>query len=41
MIINNWGAISAYFGTLWDTIKALSAPAMDFLKALFDWSPLG
>ncbi len=26
---------------MWEAIKALSVPFLDFLKTLFDWSPLG
>lgn len=41
LIIANWASISAFFAKLWEDIKALAAPVIDFFKTMFSWSPLG
>lgn len=41
LIIANWDSISAFFAKLWEGIKALAAPVIDFFKTLFSWTPLG
>lgn len=41
LIIANWEKLAPFFSAMWELIKAYSVPAVDFLKKLFDWSPLG
>jgi TP901 family phage tail tape measure protein len=41
LIVANWETIGPFFTALWELIKALSVPFMEFMKSLFDWSPLG
>lgn len=41
LIVTNWETIGPFFTALWELIKALSVPFMEFMKSLFDWSPLG
>ena len=41
LIVANWETIGPFFTALWELIKALATPFMDFMKAVFDWSPLG
>ncbi|WRH93448.1 hypothetical protein RCC30_05525 [Pseudomonas fluorescens] len=39
MLINNWGPVSGFFAALWDVLKALAAPVIDFYATLFAYSP--
>lgn len=42
LIYDNWGAISAWFGGLWEGIKAMVSGAIDFLiNAFLTFHPLG
>lgn len=41
MIVANWEPLTGFFKALWGVVVALSTPVMDFLKVMFDWSPLG
>ena len=41
LIVANWETIGPFFTALWELIKALSVPFMEFMKGMFDWSPLG
>lgn len=41
VIIANWGPISAFFVNLWEGVKNLAAQALEGLKTLFSWTPLG
>lgn len=41
LIIANWDSISAFFAKLWEGIKALAAPVIDFFKTMFSWTPVG
>ncbi|WP_449471982.1 phage tail tape measure protein [Sphingobium chungangianum] len=42
LIYDNWGAISAWFGGLWESIKAMVSGAIAFLiNAFLTFSPLG
>ena len=41
VIIANWGPISAFFVSLWEGVKNLAAQALEGLKTLFSWTPLG
>ena len=41
LIVVNWETVGPFFTALWDLIKALATPFMDFMKKVFDWSPLG
>lgn len=41
LIVANWDTLGPFFTALWDLIKALARPFMDFMKTVFDWSPLG
>lgn len=41
LIVANWETVGPFFTALWELIKALATPFMDFMKAVFDWSPLG
>lgn len=41
LIVANWETVGPFFTALWELIKALATPFMDFMKTLFDWSPLG
>jgi phage-related protein len=42
LIYDNWGAISAWFGGLWEGIKAMVSGAIDFLiNAFMTFHPLG
>jgi TP901 family phage tail tape measure protein len=41
LIVANWETVGPFFTALWDLIKALATPFMDFMKTVFDWSPLG
>lgn len=41
LIIANWKPISAFFARLWEGIKAVAAPVIDFFKTMFSWMPLG
>ena len=41
LIVANWETIGPFFAALWELIKALATPFMDFMKTVFDWSPLG
>ena len=42
MIVNNWGAISAYFGGLWEEIKAgFSGGLSGILGLIVNFSPVG
>ena len=41
LIVANWDTVGPFFTALWELIKALATPFMDFMKTVFDWSPLG
>ncbi|MGA3798384.1 phage tail tape measure protein [Pseudomonas fluorescens] len=41
LIMANWDTVGPFFTALWELIKALATPFMDFMKTVFDWSPLG
>ncbi|WP_103730660.1 phage tail tape measure protein [Novosphingobium sp. HII-3] len=42
LIYDNWGAISAWFASLWETIKGLFSGALDYLvQAFLNFTPLG
>lgn len=41
LIVANWETIGPFFTALWELIKALSTPFVEFMKGVFDWSPLG
>lgn len=41
LIVANWDTVGPFFAALWELIKALATPFMDFMKTVFDWSPLG
>lgn len=41
LIVANWETVGPFFTALWDLIKAMATPFMDFMKQIFDWSPLG
>ena len=41
VIIANWTPISAFFVSLWEGAKNLAAQALEGLKTLFSWTPLG
>lgn len=42
LIYSNWGAITAWFGSVWEQIKALFAGALAFIvKAFLNFTPLG
>ncbi|MNJ47094.1 hypothetical protein D3C77_422410 [compost metagenome] len=41
LIIANWDTVGPFFSALWELIKAYSVPFLDFMKTIFDWSPLG
>ena len=41
LIVANWETIGPFFTALWELIKALSTPFMEFMRGVFDWSPLG
>ncbi|WP_454796903.1 phage tail tape measure protein [Novosphingobium lindaniclasticum] len=42
LIYNNWGAISAWFGSLWESIKAVFWDALGFIvNAFLNFTPLG
>lgn len=41
LIVANWETVGPFFTALWELIKALVTPFMDFMKTVFDWSPLG
>ncbi|MNL07872.1 Phage-related minor tail protein [compost metagenome] len=40
LIVANWETIGPFFTALWELIKALSTPFVEFMKGVFDWSPL-
>ncbi|MCL7930448.1 hypothetical protein [Halomonas llamarensis] len=40
LIYKNWDWIGPWFGQLWEGIKAKAGAAWDWLKRLFDWSPI-
>ncbi len=41
LIVANWDTVGPFFTALWELIKALATPFMEFMKTVFDWSPLG
>lgn len=41
LIVANWETVGPFFTALWELIKALATPFMEFMKTVFDWSPLG
>ncbi|WP_166359282.1 phage tail tape measure protein [Pseudomonas akapageensis] len=41
LIVANWDKVGPFFTALWELIKALAVPFMDFLKSVFAWTPLG
>jgi TP901 family phage tail tape measure protein len=41
LIVANWETVGPFFTALWELIKALATPFMDFMKGVFDWSPIG
>jgi len=41
LIVANWETIGPFFTALWELIKALATPFVEFMKGVFDWSPLG
>ncbi|VVQ16984.1 hypothetical protein PS914_05942 [Pseudomonas fluorescens] len=41
LIVANWETVGPFFTELWELIKALATPFMEFMKTVFDWSPLG
>lgn len=41
LIVANWETLGPFFTGLWELIKAFATPFMDFMKVIFDWSPLG
>lgn len=41
LIVANWDTVGPFFTALWELIKALSTPFMDFMKTVFDWTPMG
>ncbi|VVN10119.1 phage tail tape measure protein [Pseudomonas fluorescens] len=41
LIVANWETVGPFFTALWELIKALATPFTDFMKGVFDWSPLG
>ena len=41
LIVANWETVGPFFTALWDLIKSLATPFMDFMRTVFDWSPLG
>jgi TP901 family phage tail tape measure protein len=41
LIVANWATVGPFFTALWELIKALATPFMEFMKTVFDWSPLG
>lgn len=40
LIMANWETVGPFFKELWELIKALSVPFMEFMKGIFDWQPL-
>jgi TP901 family phage tail tape measure protein len=41
LIVANWETVGPFFTALWELIKALATPFMEFMKAVFDWTPMG
>jgi len=41
LIVANWETVGPFFTALWELIKALATPFMEFMKSVFDWSPIG
>ncbi|MGH8464929.1 MAG: phage tail tape measure protein, partial [Pseudomonas sp.] len=41
LIIANWDTVGPFFSAMWELIKAYSEPFLEFMKTIFDWSPLG
>jgi hypothetical protein len=41
LLISNWETIGPFFSDLWDTVVSYAGVAWDFLKSMFEWSPLG
>ncbi|MDU8357978.1 phage tail tape measure protein [Pseudomonas syringae group sp. J309-1] len=41
LIVANWETVGPFFTALWELIKAMATPFMDFMKQIFEWSPLG
>ena len=41
LIVANWETVGPFFTALWELIKALALPFMEFMKGVFDWSPIG
>ncbi|MBX8492019.1 phage tail tape measure protein [Pseudomonas cichorii] len=40
-LIANWSSVAPFFTAIWESIKGAASVAWDWLKAAFDWTPLG
>ena len=40
-LIANWSSVAPFFAAVWESIKGAASVAWDWLKAAFDWTPLG
>ncbi|MEN1835488.1 phage tail tape measure protein [Pseudomonas lijiangensis] len=40
-LIANWSSVAPFFAAIWESIKGAASVAWDWLKAAFDWTPLG
>jgi TP901 family phage tail tape measure protein len=41
LLIANWSVVAPYFAAMWEKIRGPATVAWDFLKLMFEWSPLG